>query len=271
MTTEIKIRYDGTAPGLAEGHLSLGAFLPALQELLRALRRIGSNYLTDATGSQSRGAKGGRLHRDAEVLDLVVSKIDHNCLSLEMIATATPRPGDNLLPFGDLPERAGAELLSSIEKEGLEGMPRNLIIRNYFDSLPAGIAEQRYQLCIDGKVTKDVSVGVVAKRQQTTTVPALRECVGKPVGVVFGELNPQIRLEIEGEGAQWYDASRAHVDAVLDSRGAGSVRALIVFGSGHRPRILRMSIGSGPLPMPSQDEISERLRVRWAGLMRRLA
>ena len=58
MATRLEIQYDGTVPGLNEHRLSLSAFGPSLNALLRAIRRIATNMVGDALGQAdvSKGA-----------------------------------------------------------------------------------------------------------------------------------------------------------------------------------------------------------------------
>lgn len=267
MTTKITIRFDGTTQGLSEGRLSLGKFLPALEELLTALRRIGSNIVVAATEQSERGSKGGRLAKDAAVLDLEIESVSHNCLTIEMVSTAHPRPGENQLLFNDLPELAGEELLASLDAES-KGKMRNARVREYFAALPAGISKQRYALQVDGQERRTVEITDIKASIETGTLPGLREFVTKLEGVIFAK--PQLRLRESGGNAQWYSASAEQIETVLAHRGV-SMRVLVVFGAATIPKILRLSVGDAALEPASHEVRRRRLFRDWSGVLKRLA
>jgi hypothetical protein len=267
VATKISIRFDGTTQGLADGRLSLGKFLPALNELLTALRRIGSNIVVAASEQSERGGKGGRLAKDAEVLDLEIANVHHNCLVIEMVSTAHPRAGENQLLFNDLPEIAGEELLASLEAES-KGRMRNKRVREYFAKLPAGIAKQRYELAVDGKPPRAVEITTIKAAQEAATLPGLREFVTKAEGVIFAK--PQVRLRETGGNGQWYVATQQQLDTVIANRTA-SLRVMVLFGDGVAPKILRLSVGEAEFPSTSREARHKRVFQDWSAVLKRLA
>ena len=269
MTTKIELRFEGDAPGLAEGRLSLGAFLPALGELLTALRRIGSNIIVDATGDPDHGGKGGRIHKQAEVLDLEIGEVSHNCLLIDTTTTARPKIGESRSLFDDLPERAGDELLASIEAESA-GRQRNHRVRQYLDALPRGISEQRYRLLVNGAEKRVVTVGLVKPAEVSAVLPGLRDFVARASGVIFDGTQPQIRLTDSDGGHKWHRASAAHVQTVLSNRDQ-ALRVLVLYGAEQSSRILRLAVGDQQLPVPGPEAKRRRLFVDWDGVLRRLA
>jgi hypothetical protein len=64
--TELKIEWEGVAPGLADKRLSLSAFGEPLTILLAALRRIASNLVGDALEEKN----VGRFTNAARQLDI---------------------------------------------------------------------------------------------------------------------------------------------------------------------------------------------------------
>jgi len=268
MATEISIRYEGTTPGLGDGRLSLNAFLPALNELLIALRRIGSNIVVQAIEDTERGGKGGRVASDASVLDLEIGRIDHNCLVIEAVPTAHPRVGQNLKLFDDLPERSVDELLRAIEDES-KGHPHNARVREYLASIPGTVSEHHYELRVNGNVKRKVTVTGVKPIDSMATLPWLREFMATPSGVVF-DANPKLLLN-EGSGSpKWYSAARAHVDAVLGNKDS-SFRVLAVYTGSSPPRVLRLGIGDKQLPKFPDSAWKNRIFADWDGVLRRLA
>jgi len=264
MATEIEIRYDGEVPGLADGRISLAAFLPALNELLTALRRIGSNMIVDATGSE-RGHRGGRFAKGAEALDLEISSITHNCGVLTASVTARTRPGENLLLFNDLPERAARELLESIENESA-GKPHQVRVREYFRKLPEGVTEQRYKVRVNGTETRTVHVKHVRPMEEEL-FPGLREFVATPNGAIFNP--PRIQLREDDGQPRWYGATDEHVETVLKHR--ADIRVLVLTTPQDESRVLRLSVGAGPLPEVPEGKGRRRVFVDWKDALKRLA
>src|SRR5258707_6883318 len=107
MATSLEIKYDGTVPGLDEHRLSLSAFGPSLNALLRALRRIATNMVGDALGSQD--VSKGRLKGTAKHIDIEIESITHGSSGVSGLVTLTPPPGAQMPLLSDLTDRAMAE------------------------------------------------------------------------------------------------------------------------------------------------------------------
>jgi hypothetical protein len=72
---KLEVRFEGTAPGLPEHRLSLGAFGKALDQLLATYRRIASGMITNALDEPGYGMSGGKYAKEAERLDLELEAI----------------------------------------------------------------------------------------------------------------------------------------------------------------------------------------------------
>lgn len=270
MTAEIRIRFDGAAPGLGAGRLSLAAFLPALTNLLHAYRRIGSNMIVAAEDPEH-GVKGGRLAKAATALDLEIGAIHHNCLVIEAVPTSQPIAGEHPTLFNELPRIAGERLLEDIDAES-KGLSRNGLVRKYLREMPPGVTKQTYTLREGGRELRTVEVTEVAVvNDDVTLLPTLREFTALPTGVVFASERPMVKLSAEGEGlSSWYLGSAKHVDTVLAHRGA-PVRVLAMFGAVSTPRILRMRVGADSLAPASPETINRRIFTDWRKALELLA
>jgi len=113
MPTELKIKWEGVAPGLAEKRLSLSAFGEPLTILLAALRRIASNLVGDALEEKN----VGRFTNAARQLDIEISDLVRESSGFDSVITLTPLLGENMPLWDYLPENAGTQLLDAIDAE----------------------------------------------------------------------------------------------------------------------------------------------------------
>lgn len=261
--TRLRIVWDGDAPGLAAHHLSVGAFGPALSLLLTALRRTASAIVRQAIGDPDYGAKGGRLAKDAELLDLEIKELGEG--SLDMVAVCThPAPPSQSDLFGDLPDRTAAEVLASIEAES-RGELRNVQVRKFLRSMPKGVTGQKYLRYKGDKLVQEVVIGEVKLADEASfDLPYLLEVRGDVVGVGFEPGRPEVRLRF-GDRQVTCTATPSQVQAAIGLRGA-RVHALAVT-RGNAPRLLW--IREDGQPLPTRDVAS--LVERWDELLRRLS
>ena len=63
---QLRITFDGTAPGLAEHRLSVTAFVEPLGRLVAAYRRIASGVLSDMLDAPEYGRGGGKVCRTSK-------------------------------------------------------------------------------------------------------------------------------------------------------------------------------------------------------------
>lgn len=268
METRIEIHWTGTAPGLAEHRLSLGAFAKALELLLAAYRRIASGLLTSAREDPTCGAGGGKYAKQAERLDLEIESVSEGSLSLSVQCASHFPLGANLDLFDDLPLRAGQQLLEHIEAES-RGQPRHVGTRKYLASLPPGVSGQRYRLLRGSTCEKEVSVGELALPQLPEETPHLEMHRGFVVGVGFEPGKSEIRLKTKEPSRQiTLSASPEWVQKALDFR---NVEADVLVLAGERSKLLWLRPAGREWKAPSPDERAAFIFSTWDELLRRLA
>src|SRR2546428_14159286 len=104
MATQLKIRWDGDVPGLAEHRLSVAEFGRSLTLLLTALRRIATQIVGTAVAAEQ-PKRGGRFANLARQMDIEVVKIEGNSSGFDAIVSFYPPPNEMQL-FADLVDRA---------------------------------------------------------------------------------------------------------------------------------------------------------------------
>lgn len=264
MSTKIKVTWRGPVPGLSEHRISLDAFGPAIDCLLRAYRRIASNMLREA---EDRQRPDKRLRNRAKWLDLQVESVIHGSAGPSLVAVTTPPPGMPYALFDDLAIRAGMELLESIDAEA-NGHPRSRSVRNYLQALPQQLGSQHYDFEANGSVLKSVSIGVSKLPEVTGAFPYLIEHVGMVVAVGFEPGAPFVRIApIDGDKPVTCDASQEQVETALGLR-ASPVRTLAVHGNRHR--LLRICRADEQQVSRSPDERKRLVFEKWGELLRRL-
>jgi hypothetical protein len=262
MPTQLKIKWEGTAPGLADRRLSISAFGESLTILLAALRRIAGNVVGEAIGEKKSGT--GRFTNEARQLDIEIFDLVRESSGFDSLISITP-PADDTLPlFGDLAEFAGTSLLDAIDLER-RGTARNHRVRSYLQSLPRGITKQTYQLHSNGTVIKEVSFSSVDLPLLPSDLPYLCEYTGKIVGVGFEPGRAEVRIKTEDSHAI-LAATPKQVEAALELRHSQVHVLAVCYGDNRRLLILR-EVGL-PIYRPTQQE---GIFKRWASLLERLA
>jgi hypothetical protein len=264
---ELKITWEGEAPGVADHRLSISAFGDALKELLKAYRRIASNMLRDAAGYAERG----RLNELANLLDIEIAQIEGSSVELSAVCTFRPPPDPqaNLFFPGDILERAGKELLDSIDEES-KGHPYNTSVRNYLSALPSGLTRQQYELSENGKVLHaPVVIGPVSiAATPLLNLPYLIEFTGSVTGVGFEPGVTEVRVRTEEDERLRFLAPVSLVEQALELRGK-TVRGLAV--KAKEMRLLRLSDATAPAFVLTRALEEDYLFGRWDALLRRLA
>jgi hypothetical protein len=264
MASEIRIRWDGDVPGVAEHRLSLAAFGEPLNQLLLALRRIATQMVSTAVEHER--PKSGRFANLARQLDIEITSIVGDSTGFDG-QVAFYQPPDELALFADLPERAVTELLDSIDRES-KGYAANWAVRKYLSTLPTAIHKQTYELHENGTVKKRVEIGDVKLAEVPEEFPSLREIDGSIVGVGFEPGRSEVRMR--GETATTnFDATDDQVEAALAIR-KEPTRALGVY-DGKRARLLRIGPSSQPRFRVSNEAIEEHIFNRWSAVFARLA
>lgn len=260
MSLEIKIRWEGTAPGLTDKRLSLSAFGEPLAKLLAALRRIASNIVTEALEDKARGRFAGA----ARQLDIEIADLIKGSSGFDGVITVRTSPGDTFPLLNELGKNAGTKLLDALQYES-QGAATNAIVRNYLRSLPAGITRQDYSLHSNGRVLKEISFGEAALPELPPEMPSIAQYLGSIVGVGFEPGRPEVRIKTEA-GSATLAATAEQVEAALGLRDVRVKAVAVVQGSEQRLLVLQRS--GLPLVRASRQEA---IYDRWQGVLRRLA
>jgi hypothetical protein len=262
--TQLRVRWDGDVPGVAEHRLSVAQFGKALELLLLSLRRIATQLATNAADAER--PKGGRFANIARQLDIEVSNIEGNSTGFDGVISFNPAQGELPLLM-DLADRATVELLDAIEMES-KGISRNWAVRKYLHALPRGVHRQSYELHENGTTKKKVELGDIDLGEDAVELPSLVEVEGSVVGVGFDPGRREVR--IKGDSGMFsLDATSDQVDLALKIRPT-EVRILGV-KTERRARILRINGVREPRFNVTPEAIEEHIYKRWAGVFARLS
>src|SRR5579872_3263004 len=121
MASELRITWDGTAPGLAAHRLSIGAYGEPINLLLLALRRIANQIVANAFDGE--GSQKGRLFAPAKNIDIEIVNVKQNSSGIDALVTFQEPPAQYEL-YANLADRSVGELLDDIERES-KGQPAN--------------------------------------------------------------------------------------------------------------------------------------------------
>lgn len=265
MATQLKIIWEGTAPGLVEHRLSLGAFGEPLTLLLKAVRRIASNSVGMATDGEK---TTGRFADAARQLDVQIDKLIEGSNGIESVCVFDPKPGaEPFLFFPDLIEQTTSTLLDALEAES-KGHVRHGGVRRYLRSLPAGVVRQTYSLHDNGRVIHaPVVIEDMELQDLPEELPYLQEIDGNIIGVGFEPGKNEVRLKTENDQVA-LGATAAQVETALELRHS-EVRALAVIGK--QSRLLRVQPVDTPPFEITPEFIEKHIFQRWDALLRRLA
>ncbi len=268
MGTKLKIRWDGSAPGLASHRLSLSAFQETLQLLLTAYQRIASAMLADALGDPDYGVRGGRLNEKAKNIDLELANVGEGSAELTFECVARTPLGATVDAFNDLPERAMVALLDGIEAEGNE-TPRNAMVRRFLKSLEGYVSAQDYRLVVGDREVKSVRLGIprLVADEIAYDLPNLLPIRGCIVGVGFEPGATEVRIRAEGHTMTCV-ASPAQVEDALAVRG-GDIVALVL--TGKRPSLMWIRPADAVDRFADPTRRTQAIFSRWGGLLRRLS
>lgn len=260
MPTELKIKWEGVAPGLPEKRLSLSAFGEPLTTLLAALRRIATNLVGDALEEKNIG----RFANAARQLDIELTDLVKESSGFDSVITLTPMAGDNLKLFDDLAQNASIQLLDAIDSER-QGNLKNASVRKYLRMLPLGITRQTYLLHSNGTTLRHISFGTMDISVLPPDLPFVATYVGKVVGVGFEPGKPEVRIKTDTTTVALASTTK-QVDAALELRYSTVKAVAVVQGNAHRLLILQDS--HLPIHRSTRDAM---IFQKWAGVLKRLA
>ncbi len=261
MAVELKIKWDGTAPGLAENRLSLGAFGDSLTLLLNSLRRIATNLVGQAV--DERHARAGRFANAARQLDIEITELVKGSAGFDSVITFAT-PVGSTLPLLDLAQTAGTELLEALQAEG-QGVARNGSVRKYLQSLPKGVTQQTYSLHSNGAALKEISFGQAVLPELPKETPCLVQFSGSVIGVGFAPGKSEVRLKTD-TSTVILSATPGQVDAALRLRESDVVALGVFHDDAYRLLMLRDANAE-----PKSHSRETALYERWEGVLKRLA
>jgi len=266
MEIELRIRWDGELRGLSEHRLSLALMGPALAELVRAIRRTGSNLLSKAFDSSELGARGGRLNKLADGLDLELKGVSPGCANVSFVCTFTPPPGEQYPLVNGINERACLTLVSDIEGEQA-GKATSSVARAFLRAVPDGVRRQRYAVVVDGEEKKVVEFGEAQLPELPEPLPGLSRLEGRVVAVGFEPGRTFVSVKGEG-GSLSCSATRDQVEEALRLRGQ-PIEAMALTKDG-KSRLLWLR-AQGERRGDDVDARTNFMFERWGELLGRLA
>jgi hypothetical protein len=261
MPLELKIRWQGVAPGLEEKRLSLGAFADPLAKLLASLRRIATNIISQAFDDRR---ATGRFANAARQLDIEITNLIKESSGFDSVITVTTPFGDTL-PLLDLGESAGKSLLEALDAES-RGIATNANVRNYLRSLPGGIVRQDYSLHRNGTVLKHVSFGEAALPELPPDLPYIAHFIGDIVGVGFEPGRSEVRIKVDSGTTLTFVANSRQVEQALNLRHV-KIQAVTVATAGSH-RLLILQPADAPIATSTREEA---VYNRWQTVLKRLA
>ncbi len=257
---ELKIKWDGTAPGLAEKRLSVAAFGDALTLLLAGLRRIATNIVGDAFEEKT---SKGRFANAARRLDIEITELLKESSGFDSVVTFATPVGDTF-PLLNLAEIAAEQLLDALDSES-RGIAKNANVRRYLKALPAGITQQTYSLHQNGTLLRQVSFGEALLPEIPAELPYIARYLGNIVGVGFEPGRTEVRLRTEERNLTLV-ATPAQVDRALNLRHL-KVRAVAVVED-NLERLLMIQDAESPVNRSTRELA---IYQRWEEALRRLA
>jgi hypothetical protein len=268
MTIELSVVYDGDEPGLAEHRLSLAAFAEPMRLLLSALRRTASGLLSSALDDPEYGSRGGKLAREAALLDLELGIIREGCAAPSFAVVIRPdrRRPQTRMPLDDLPARAAEKLVRDIGAES-KGVLQNASARQYLRSLPRGLTRQVYLAARDGRELARVEFGEALLGELPEEAPRLVRVTGHVVAVGFAPGDPSVTLHSE-QGTQKYAAKASGSEQAIALRGKEVVAAALI---AKEPRLLWIRSAVEPHEAASMEKTIAHLETRWGRTLAVLA
>jgi hypothetical protein len=265
MAVELKIRWDGQAPGLAEHRLSVGAFGEALPLLLAALRRIATQIVRVAVEGEA--PQTGRFANLARQIDIEIVGVEGNSTGVNALVSFQDSGLEAGAAFLDLPSRSAQELLDAIGRES-NNKPANVAVRKYLRALPDGVHKQVYELYEGGTMSKHIEIGDVRIAELPEALPVLREYEGVVVGVGFEPGKNEVRIKTDTNTVNLISPPEA-VDHAIDYRNE-KVRAISVQDE-KRARLISLNKASDPKFQFSPEDIEKHIFKRWNSLLAQLA
>lgn len=265
MAVELRVRWDGSEPGLAEHRLSLLSFGPALTELHRALRtaatRIEKGKDPNHPGPQKKYSARA-LH-----LDVQIKAIEDGCVNVGMDVVVAPAP--------DVAEDTDDTLAASAVVTFLDSLrSRTHLASAYLKALGGGVTAHSYTARrADGTTLVDeFSMGVV-EVDEPSLPPVLIEFRGEVVCVTFTEGREAVAIrDLDGDhGRVNATATAAQVDTAIRMRREHVPVIARVFQIEHGYRLLSLRDARLPRGEHTPEARKDYIMNKWSGLLHHLA
>ena len=238
MAVELKVRWDGEAPGLAEHRFSVLALGKALNELHRALRTAATRLETGKDPNLAPPGRGKYTNR-ARALDVQIKSVEDGCVLLGMDVVM----GDDRqlqVVDDDLAERAVVEVLEAVKSH-------KALAVGYLRALGSGVTEHSYHATrADGTpLVSEFSLGLV-DMDETTVTPALIELSCTVEGVTFSAGKEAVILRDAEYGRVKAAAKAAQVERAIALHKAEAPVEARVFQLADGYRLLSLRDASTP-------------------------
>lgn len=263
MSTQLRIYWDGNAPGLKEGRLSIATFGPALEALLRAARNIARRQVAAAQGETWNPDKATR----ATLVDLQMSTYKSGSAEPTFDVVPLPTAFGAAHLINDLTVSITREMYDCIRDEA-RGVRRDRFINEFLHLLPKGLSRQRYSVLQDGTALEDFEVRGMNLVEPDEDYPSVVRLRGQVDGVTFGERGPPTVRFLPWTGKPvTVTATKDQVSQALDVRG----KAQALFLMGDHPRLLWIRADDTRTPLLSEKEREDHIFERWGDALGRLS
>ena len=264
MSAQLRVVWEGSAPGLAEKRLSLLAFGPALNALLKAAKNVARRQVAAARGEEYDPETATK----SSLVDLQVSAFTGGSADtmLEVVPIPSAIGGASL--FEDFGAEIVRDLRLSLEHES-SGRRRDRFVSEYLSSLPSGLTRQSYTIIIDGKAEEPLEIREMTLLELPPPPTALVIVKGIVEGVSFGEKGePGIRFAPWTGKVLSLIATKAQVEDAVRLRHE-KTQALVLMTA--RPRLMWVRKEDAPVFSMTDDERRLHFMSRWAGVLTELA
>lgn len=270
MSVTLTIKFEGTAPGLNRHELSLASFGPVLVEYVRALKRTASGILSQSDDPRY-GAKGGRFAKITESMDLVVTSMEHNCVTLDCrIDLPEPFAGTDQEPLPmalDALEASAAQALVRQLEDAQAGRVVSETARSIIQLMPAGTTHSYWARRADQLLASAV-IGTVDIPERRVSMVRSRRIVGTIAGLMFDKPGVHVRDQ-EGKTIRLRATEDQVNDALALRDGPVEVQALL--RKNGPDKLLWVRPAHVQLEVVTGDQRLDHFTDRWGEVLERLA
>ncbi len=266
LPVELKIRFDGLAPGLKNHRISLIAFHGTFTKLLAALQ-----HTADRVGGKNTSIQRIKIGGEGKKFDLQLKAISDGCVNLTFDVVPVTLEDLNTDEFHASAKKTIEKFIEDVQAVWYGSNPasENRGVRQFLNSLPSGVESQDYTAQIGGEVIRSLSLKKTEQKQnlEQSMLPRLVEFVGKIVSVRFDKPKIVIRDAIDKEHN--CQATRELIDLAVDLRHERVAGKMLI-----RPDLKRLLIlrdASQPESIPNQTDRDRHLFEKWGGTLRKLA